>query len=114
MQQVPRHSGIPQVHSDRDTRSDLHPVHGLCDIGTERARPVKYAKAARPHGHHGAKGYDGQGQKRAHDENAPAKDGLVLGYEAHEEGDERGFGHQEADGGEVEEDIFEDDGEVHV
>lgn len=39
---------------------------------------------------------------------------MVLGDETHEEGDEGGFGDEKADGGEVEEDVFKDDGEFDV
>lgn len=38
----------------------------------------------------------------------------MLGYETHEEGDEGGLGDEEADGGEVKEDVFKDDGEFDV
>ena len=113
-QQIPRHGRVPQVHADADARRDLHPHLGGGDAAAQRRGAGERGDAARPVREHGAQRDDGQQDERPDDEGAPLHGPVVLRHEAHEERDEGGLRDEEPDGGDVEEHVFEDDGEFDV
>lgn len=89
-------------------------MHGGGNARAQLGLAGQLGEAALPHGEHAAEGDDGQGGEGPDDHGAPFQGGLVLGHQAHEEGDEGGLGDDEADAGEVEEDVLEDDGQFDV